>query len=494
MNRNHLVWVGLAAVAVLAAVNVLVRTWPTTSDGFKLTLQIASPQSEYKLGDEIPIIFTIKNNGRGRFPKEKHWMENLPWVWRKQEAVSVLPRLKLKARDEKGRLCQSPGLAALSESLAAVQSIELDRGESCQRTVAVNALVLISKPGTYAITGSLVNTRVLGPEYAIAHSEETKIVVAGRTNDEMAEYLEKLVEKFRTGKSNAARDLAIRQLVYTRDLRAVPILLEVEYAEIAPSLTEAALSWYLPIADEARDMIWASAKEKGLTESIFFALRRFGCDDAQMEQLILRSLGSQNQRDIEAGLLGAVNFPNDSYTPLLVELAKRGEPRIRYRAMRALACNRTEEGVKTLRETLESSYEDIMKAAMNAIWTAYWATSRNSEAADFGLSVDIAEMRDPNHPKDSLSMDLLVGQLSEEEFAAAREAAEYPDASGRTDEPGEIMKFITELLTDANRDVRDMAKTAIRTARPAYTGQPLKPEDFPEIYEEVKKMHAQVQR
>jgi HEAT repeat protein len=484
----------LAAAAVLAAVNVLVRTWPTTSDGFKLTLQIASPRGEYKLGDEIPIIFTIKNNGRGRFPKDKHWMENLPWVWRNQEAVSVLHRLKLEARDEKGRLCQSPGLAALSESLAAVRSIELDRGESCQRTIAVNAQVLMSKPGTYAITGSLVNTRVLGPEYAIAHSEETKIVVVGRTNNEMAEYLEKLVEEFRTAKSSAARDLAIRHLVYTRDSRAVPILLDVEYAGTAPSLTEAAFSWYLPIAEETRDMIWASAKEQGLTESILFALRRFGCDDAEIEHLILRSLASENQRAVWAGLLGAVDFPNDSYTALLVELAKGGELRIRYRAMRALACNRTEEGVKTLRETLESSDEDIVKAARNAIWTAYWASSHKNEVMDYGLSLNIGDMRDPNRPKDWLSMNLLVEQLSEEEFAAVRVVADCPDANGRTNERVEIVKLITELLNDADKDVRDMTKTAIRTARPACSGQSLKPDDFPEIYEEVKKMQAREER
>lgn len=486
MRKRRLLRVGLV-VAGLVVLTVTIRTWPTANNGYKLTLQIASPQSEYKLGDEIPIIFTIKNNGKGRFPEDKHWMENLPWAWPKQSDVLVLPRLKLEARDEKGRLCQSPGLAALPEGVNAAQSIELDRGESCQRTITVNTQVLISKPGRYAISGSLVNQRVLGPEYAIAHSEQVEIVARRRTDDEMSEHLEELVEKFRTAKTSAARDLAIRQLAYTRDSRAVPILLEVEYAGIAPSLTEAAFSWYLPIGEETRDMIWASAKEQGLTESIFFALRRFGCDDAQLEQLILRSLASENQRDVWAGLWGAVDFPNDSYTALLVELAKRGELRIRNRAMRALACNRTEEGVKTLRETLESSDEDIVKAAMNAIWTAYWATSRNNEAMDFGLSVDIAGMQDPNGPKDWLSMNLLVEQLSDEEFAAVRTVADRPYANDRKDESGEIVKLITELLNDADKDVRDMTKTAIRTARPAYSGESLKPEDFPEIYAEVKK-------
>ena len=494
MNRNHLVWVGLAAAAVLAAVNVLVCTWPTTSDGFKLTLQIASPQSEYKLGDEIPIIFTIKNNGKGRFPEDKHWMENLPWAWPKQSDVLVLPRLKLEARDEKGRLCQSPGLAALPEGVDAAQSIELDRGESCQRTITVNTQVLISKPGRYAISGSLVNQRVLGPEYAIAHSEQVEIVARRRTDDEMGEHLEKLLKEYRTAGSSAARDLAIRQLAYTRDSRAVPILLEVEYAGIAPSLTEAAFSWYLPIADETRDMIWASAKEQGLTESIFFALRRFGCDDAKVEHLILGSLASENPRAVWAGLLAVVDFPNDSYTSLLVELAKVGESRIRARALRALAFNRTEEGVNTLRETLESSDEDIVKAAMNAIWTGYWASSRKNEVMDYGLSINIAGMQDPNGPKDWLSMNLLVEQLSDEEFAAVRTVADRPYGNVQTDEAGESVKLITGLLNDADKDVRDMTKTAIRTARPAYSGESLKPEDFPEIYQEVKKAREKKER
>jgi hypothetical protein len=62
----------------------------------------------------------------------------------------------------------------------------------------------------------------------------------------------------------------------------------------------------------------------------------------------------------------------------------------------------------------------------------------------------------------------------------------YPTGKLNSGKPDMLTKTFTDLLKDPDRDVRDYAVTLIRFARPGYTGQPLKPGDFPEIYEQAQ--------
>jgi hypothetical protein len=100
----------------------------------------------------------------------------------------------------------------------------------------------------------------------------------------------------------------------------------------------------------------------------------FSAED--LRPLIERLLVSTNQAlQLQfSGVLLAKQFGSDGLTAQLVALATNSSPDIRYGAICALALNRTDEGVKTLKTLLNSSDQQISKTAEAAIRNAY--TSR----------------------------------------------------------------------------------------------------------------------
>jgi len=102
-------------------------------------------------------------------------------------------------------------------------------------------------------------------------------------------------------------------------------------------------------------------------------------DAKDVRPLIERLLGSTNERDTFYGVCLAGTFPDDGLSPQLVTLARTpGDSPERAGAIRALALNRTEEGVKALKTLLNDPNPKTSKMAADAIHNAY-ATRLNAQ-------------------------------------------------------------------------------------------------------------------
>ena len=111
----------------------------------------------------------------------------------------------------------------------------------------------------------------------------------------------------------------------------------------------------------------------------------FSAEDLRplIEQLLV-STNQAFQLQLQGALL-AKQFGNDALTAKLVALTTNSSPHVRYHAICALALNRTDEGVKTLKMLLNGSDPQISKTAEVAIRNAY--TSRG-DARGRPLRVD----------------------------------------------------------------------------------------------------------
>jgi hypothetical protein len=96
-------------------------------------------------------------------------------------------------------------------------------------------------------------------------------------------------------------------------------------------------------------------------------------DSKEVRPLVERLLASTNELYQRAGLDLAAVFDDDSLTPKLVAFATSSELPARLSAIRALAFNRTDVGVKTLQSLLHDPEEQVSSATARAIRDAYTA-------------------------------------------------------------------------------------------------------------------------
>jgi len=499
MRKRRLVrtrlWLGLALVLAAAGG----YAWLVKSRQPNVRLTISCPQREFKLGDEVPVTFTLKNEGRLAFPAgSDSWLERIPFLG--HLFVTEVPYLELgvMVRRDGGTICTHAwGDWRIDQS----SMEELEPGQSLSETFTLNDRVLIGEPGTYKVVGLVMAglgiNEGLASELRDGHlsffkvvlrSSPFEIVIDPRTSDEMGQHISAVKKAFLSAKTDSERYAAIKKLAYTRDNRALPQLLEFEYLQDEENyygVVYDALMRYLPIEAEAKEMIVSVAGERGLTNTTLRALLRQGYSKKGFEKMIALSLASRNPRYVISGANAAQAVPSDVHMAKLIEIAKDASSPAREEAILALAANRTEAGVSMLNALSNDSNEDLRLTARIAICIG--CKREPTVALDVGsLDKVVGVAKDANEPGRWDAVTMLVYSLDYKDLTAARQLADNPNERGPFDEANPRLKVIQDLLRDPDRDVRDMMTTIVRlvsVTAMGWEGRPLKPEDFPEMIE-----------
>jgi HEAT repeat protein len=223
-----------------------------------------------------------------------------------------------------------------------------------------------------------------------------------------------------------------------------------------------------------------------------------------MKPLIERALAPDNEQDWAAGAGLAQQFGDDAFTERLVAIAKTPRISAQTAAIEALAYNRTDDGVKTLKELMSDPHQNIWTPLAFAIQNAYNyrrdAMGRPLRPDDF-TAEDMKPliehlMSSDNQISGADTAIGLIGQFGGDEYTArliaiatspgnnARYSAIYALANNRTDEG---VKTLKTLLNDPDPKIQKMTEDALRNAYTSHgnsRGRPLKPEDFDAKYQQ----------
>lgn len=482
MNKKRL----LPLLLTIAAV-ALVGLW-IWSHGIDVNVAISTSQRQFKLGDEIllDVIMSGKSGFGGTYGGA--WYERIPFIghrfWREPPSYD----LELTATRKSGRQCVDPRAYM---PLDMVNTFEPN--ESGEATVALNTFAVISEPGTYEVVAAVRVIEWKGNSFTEknCYSKPIDVVITPRTDQEASSCIEQLLLDFRAAKTNEAKARAINKLICTRDRRIMPALIEWAYLEETTGLANRGFNYVgLDSELEVNDLILAAARERGLVGNTLCALQRFGCPEATFKDLISISLESKNPQNVAVGAAAAAEYPHDSHMTKLIELAEGTTECTSFAAIRAIALNRTDEGVSALKRILASGNQRLQAYSAAIIQEAYQPFHWRGRSWDWDFETisDLPRLaRDQNSSDRWRAIRFLVFLLNREELARVKSLIGENSNKVELAATSDGVIVIEELLDDPDIDVRDFVTTCIRLTRPGYPGHPLKPEDFPEIYEEYKK-------
>ncbi len=521
MKYRPLFWISVLVLAVLVPSLDIQANKPGEPN---LTLTIHCPKDEIKQGDEIPIVFTITNKGKSSY--RYYDTDNFGHGIR-----SRLAEYRLVAKRENGTVVPDP-----QEKLRGTYGYggfpkqQIEHGESFTKTVALNQWALVKEPGRYRVTaiyyaahlkappedrqaedasiacrppqespystGIGVNGRFIDgvPRTAI-RSAPIEITVKLRTDKEMGDYIRELSNKLKAIKTPSTwrtkwekREELIRKLMYTCDRRIVPMLIDSMYQQRGGPWAEVeAFEYYLPRDREIKNMILETVKNRGLVKPMLFVLRNFRCTPDEFKQIIPLSLASENLHIQSTAAEAARLYPDDEYTPRLITIATDPSNRARYQAIYALAYNRTDEGVKTLKALLESPDAGIRNTVSWAVRNAYTDIPVCSESPDNEYTSElIAVTKDTNNFgwEFAFAISEIARTRTEEGIKALKALLEDPEKDIPIAKSDEGVKKLKALLNSPDRDIRERTAGAIYWAYQAYPGRPLREDDFGEEFKE----------
>ncbi|MBW7865333.1 MAG: hypothetical protein H3C30_13105 [Candidatus Hydrogenedentes bacterium] len=262
-----------------------------------------------KAGDKIPITFAVENLGGNVYN----------YLDRSYDRSGRIREYELRVVDADMNPVPDPYAtkgAIIGGGLC--NRSQLARGESFTKTIALNRWALVTKPGTYHVTG-------------IYHSDTGSklfttppiaVEILPRNDAEMAAHVADLSEKLALSQDGEARlDLAER-LVYTCDPRAVPAIIELYYDPgNARFWAGVGIHYYIPPGQEVTDALIGAATKRGLDGGILTAIERVGTPEQTIKSLISISLAPEHPAAWAEGAWGAQNYPDDAFTPRLIEIA-----------------------------------------------------------------------------------------------------------------------------------------------------------------------------
>ena len=471
-----------------------------------LSLTIHCPEDEIKQGDEIPIVFTITNNGESPYTYDK----------RNYDRSGRMPEYELVAKREVGTSVldpreRDPCTCRIGGGLSSGTG-QIKLGESFSKTIALNLWALIKEPGCYSVKGTYYPA-IYRPtmEKMRVDSEPVEITVKPRSDEEMADYIRELSDELKKNRipkngwtynspseMRRAREEVIKRLIYTCEPRIVPILIELMYENHHKNdafWSKEGFVCYLPRALKIKKAFLTAAKKRGLARCMKSVLEVLSCREEEFKQIIRISLISDDLDILSGGILAAQTHPDDEHMPTLVAIAtdpNRPDPNRtfyaieRQQAIIAIAYNRTDEGVKALRTFLEGSDEGIRKTTKEAIRQAYKHHPVYPKYADDEYTSElITAATDSNHP---LAINSLVGIIArtrtEEGVEAIKALLENPDMDIPIAKTDEGVQTISNLLRNPDKDIRYMTENIIRQIYRTYPGRPLRRDDFPELFRE----------
>jgi hypothetical protein len=328
-----------------------------------LTLTIHCDQTNLKAGDEIPITFVIKNEGDKPYP----------YLDRNYDSEGRLDEYKLIATGQDGKAIADPR-AKWSGGIGGGECLQanLAPGKSFTKTIDLNRWALVSKGGTYKVTG---NYYAAGKEIV---SEPVEIIIQPRSDLEMGNYINDLAAQLRALQeskkgSREKQEKIIQKLIFTCDNRIVPALIDALYADDKGG-NEAfwvaeGMDYYLPKDDRNTAALVKAATERGMADDMSTILQESGCPPQEIKKLIPISLSSDHPKAWAEGALAAQQYGDDSFMPRLIAIAMDKDNDARYQAFYALALNRTDESVEALKQLLLD--QQVQPFVAEAIRTAY---------------------------------------------------------------------------------------------------------------------------
>jgi hypothetical protein len=292
------------------------------------------------------------------------------------------------------------------------------------------------------------------------------------------------------------REKVIKRLIYTCEPRIVPILIELMYENHHKNdafWAKEGFVCYLPHDLKIKKAVLSAATKRGLARCMQSVLEVLGCNEEEFKQIIRISLISDDPDILSGGALAAQTHPDDEHIPTLVAIAtdpNRPDPNRsfyaieRHQAIRAIAYNRTDEGVKALRTLLEDPDSGIHKTTKEAIQQAYMRHPVYPKYVDDEYTSKLIKAAtDSNHP---LAINSLVGIIArtrtEEGVEAIKALLENPNKDIPIAKTDEGVQTIRNLLRNADKDVHDMTENIIRQIYKTYPGKPLRKDDFPELF------------
>jgi hypothetical protein len=322
-----------------------------------LGLSIRCPLPELHVGDEIPVEFIITNRGTNEYSYRD----------RNYDRSGRMEEFRLLAKTETGQTVPDPRAHYVGGFGGGLSGLgKLKPGHSFTNTIALNRWALIRAPGRYQITGIYVAED--------GHQQSTSaplaVIVQPRSEAEMLAYVRQL-DAQRKSTATQSQDEIVRKLMYTCHPSIIPILLETYYGPRSGFWEAEAFLYYLPRNAQTKQAIMNAARKRGLASGMSYVLAEYGCTAKEMAPLIERSLAPENPHAWASGALAAQQYADDALTPRLIAIATDPKSEARLQAIYALALNRTDESVQTLKMLLHDAEESVRRTATNAIRTAY---------------------------------------------------------------------------------------------------------------------------
>lgn len=493
--KYYLLFQVLSLVLALLIAGLDIQAEETSE--LNLTLTIHCSEKDLKQGDEIPIVFTITNRGKSSY---YYYGQT---GYHNNDRRELMEQYQLVAKREDGIIVPDPlEKYGCGEGGASPPQERIEPGESFSKTIALNQWALINKPGRYTITG-IYYTAIyhLRKKHPAVSSAPIKIVVKPRTDKEMGDYIRELSNKLeaikipKTGMTKkASKEIVatVKKLMYTCDPRIVPTLIDTTYKYRHSGFwVVQAFIYYLPRDPEIKNAILEAAKKRGLafghglTCWMQYVLEQLGCSKEEFKEIITISLTSENPNIQFAGAQAAQQHPDDAYTSRLIAIATDSNSPAYGHAIRALAYNRTDEGVTTLKILLKDANKNIREATANAIRRAYREVPVYPKYCDDEYtSALITMISDPNSLKWMFAYAIteIAKTRTEEGVEALKALLENPDKDIPIAKTDEGVKAIKALLNSPDKNIRERTAAAIYGAYQAYPGRPLREDDFPEQF------------
>ncbi|MGD1085162.1 MAG: HEAT repeat domain-containing protein, partial [Verrucomicrobiota bacterium] len=469
-----------------------------------LSLEIRCTNTVLKVGDEIPIEFIVSNHRTNDYEYED----------RVSNRSGRLDEFRLDATTASGERVPDPRATLTAWMGGGTYGPGvLYPGQSFTKIIALNRWALIKEPGRYEVTGTYLGAEISTNPIAPVTAKPISVTVLPRSKKEMGDYIRGLTNELSLllathvpDRYDGPLEETLKKLMYTCSPEIVPTLLATQYDSVEGFWANEALLYYVPRTEETWQAILQAAPSHLSSGNMQYTLWNYGGNGELLRPLIAWALAAENPAVWQAGAqLAAGNYYDDAFTARLIAIASDASASkySRDEAFEALARNRTDAGVKTLKTLLDDPNPDIWVPLSQAILNGLSSeckspTGKHLQPADFGtkdMKPLIQRLLATSEPMvrslgmslaqhfgdDAFTPKLVEAAMS---YGPERTGATYALAMNRTDDGVRTLKT---LLHDYDPETVQMAEDAIRCAytwRGDARGRPLRPDDFDAKYQQ----------